>query len=161
LQPRPVVRESTPNTELHMPDRLEHAAPPARQADWALLILRLGLAAIFLPYGIVKVFTLPARIEHFASLAFPAPGLVATLNVSLEVVAGLLLVTGANMRLAAMLVILDTVAILTPVNWDASPLDWWPQIAVRVAPAVALALLGPGAFSLGQAGRQKTLTESA
>jgi uncharacterized membrane protein YphA (DoxX/SURF4 family) len=127
----------------------------------ASVSLRLGLAAIFLPYGIVKVFTFPARVEHFASLAFPAPGLVAALSLSLEIVAGLLLVTGVNMRLTATLVILDTVAILTPVNWDASPLDWWPQIAVRVAPAVALALLGPGAFSLGRAGRHETLTESA
>lgn len=123
-------------------------ARPARTA-WALLILRLGLAAIFLPYGIVKLFTFPARVEHFASLAFPLPAAVTAINLSMEIVAGLLLVAGVNMRLAAALVLLDTLAILTPVNWGASPLDWWPQIAVRIAPALALALVGPGSFRMG------------
>jgi len=132
-----------------MPVRSASAATQAVRTAWALLILRLGLAAIFLPYGIVKLFTFPARVEHFASLEFPLPALIVAINLTLEIGAGLLLVCGVNMRLAATLVVLDTLAILTLVNWNASPLDWWPQIAMRVAPAVALALVGPGAFRIG------------
>ncbi|MEO8223865.1 MAG: DoxX family protein [Gammaproteobacteria bacterium] len=137
------------------------SALPARPAAWALLSLRLGLAAICLPYGLVRLFTFPVRVEYFASLYFPAPALITALNMTLEITAGLLLVLGLRMRLAAALVMFDTLAILTPVNWTASPLDWWPQIAVRVAPAVALALLGPGAFHVGRSPDLGTRTESA
>jgi uncharacterized membrane protein YphA (DoxX/SURF4 family) len=122
---------------------------PARRAAWALLVLRLGLAAIFLPYGLVKLFTFPERVQYFASQLFPAPALVTALNLTLEIASGLLLVLGWRMRLAAALVFLDTLVILTPLNWSAGPLDWWPQVAVRLAPAAALAMLGPGAFRVG------------
>lgn len=116
---------------------------------WALLILRLGVAAIFLPYGLVKLFTFQDRVGYFASLGFPAPALIVAINVTLEIAAGLLLVLGINMRLAAALVIVNTLAILTPVNAEAGALDWWPQVAVRIAPALTLALLGPGRFRVG------------
>jgi putative oxidoreductase len=105
---------------------LNQAAVPAlasRRVAWALLILRLGLAALFLPYGIVKLFTFSSRVEYFASLNFPVPALVTALNLTLEIAAGLLMVLGLRMRLAAILVVFDTLAILTPVNWDAGPLD--------------------------------------
>ncbi len=131
-----------------MPDQTGES----RRSAWALLILRLGLAAIFLPYGIVKAFTFPVRVEFFASQGFPVPAAVVAVNLTLEIVAGLLLIAGVNMRLAAGLVLVNTLGILTPVNWGASPLDWWPQVAVRVAPAIALALLGAGAFRLGAGG---------
>ncbi len=136
------------------------AVPQAVRTAWALLILRLGLAAVFLPYGIVKVFTFPARVAFFSSQEFPAPVLVTAINLALEIGAGLLLLAGVNMPLAAALVVVDTLAILTPVNWGAGVLDWWPQVAVRVAPAVALALLGPGAFRLGHPTGVGAKTES-
>lgn len=132
-----------------------------RRTAWALLVLRLGLAAIFLPYGLVKLFTFAARVQYFASLHVPAPAVVTALNLSLEIAAGVLLVLGLRMRLAAVLVFIDTLAILTPVNSGASPLDWWPQIAVRLAPAIALALLGPGAFHLGSSATPPTRVEAA
>ncbi|MEO8089365.1 MAG: DoxX family protein [Gemmatimonadales bacterium] len=144
-----------------MPSRPVVPALPARPAAWALLSLRLGLAAIFLPYGLVKLFTFPVRVEYFASLHFPAPALITALNMTLEIAAGVLLVLGLRMRLAAAFVVFDTLAILTPGNWTASPLDWWPQIAIRLAPAVALALLGPGAFHVGRSIDLGARTESA
>jgi uncharacterized membrane protein YphA (DoxX/SURF4 family) len=113
-----------------------------------LLILRLGVAAVFLPYGMVKLFTFPARVEFFASTGLPAPEVVTALNVSLKIGIGVLLLLGVQMPLAAALVIFNTLGILTPVNWQAGPLDWWPQVAIRIAPALALALLGPGEFRL-------------
>jgi uncharacterized membrane protein YphA (DoxX/SURF4 family) len=134
---------------------------PTRRAAWALLVLRLGLAAIFLPYGLVKLFTFPERVQYFASQHFPAPTLATALNLSLEIAAGLLLVLGLRMRLAATLVFLDTLVILTPLNWSAGPLDWWPQVAVRLAPAFALAMLGPGAYRVGSSATLGAGLESA
>ncbi len=128
---------------------------PVRRAAWALLVLRLGLAAIFLPYGLVKLFTFPVRVQYFASQQFPAPAVATGFNLSLEIAAGLLLVLGLRMPVAATLVFIDTLVILTPLNWSAGPLDWWPQMAVRLAPALALALLGPGAFHLGSSGARE------
>jgi uncharacterized membrane protein YphA (DoxX/SURF4 family) len=138
---------------LTVPSQREALTTQPVRTAWALLILRFGLAALFLPYGLVKLFTFATRVDYFASLHFPAAPLIVALNLTLEIAAGVLLVLGVRMRLAAALVVLDTLAILTPVNWNASPLDWWPQIAIRLAPALALALLGPGAFHMGHSAK--------
>lgn len=142
---------------------VEHDLPRlhSSRVAWALLVLRLGLASLFLPYGVFKLVTFAERVEYFTSLGFPVPPLVTALNLALEIVAGLLLVLGVRIRLAAALVVLDTLVILTPVNWTAGPLDWWPQIAIRIAPAFTLALLGPGPFRVGGRPAAEMPAESA
>lgn len=131
----------------------------ARRLDWLpLLLLRLSLAATFVPTGWGKIHDLGKVTAYFVELGIPAPHLNAVVVSITELVCGSLLLVGLFSRLAAVpLVVSMTVAIITA-KWpdlhgvaDLFSVDEF----VYVVMLVGVIVLGPGAVSLdGQLARR-------
>ncbi len=124
-----------------------------RSAAYAALVLRVSLGVLALIHGLVKVFvfTIPGTVGFFGSIGLPP--IIAYLTIFAEVFGGLALVLGVHTRLAA----LGLIPILLGATWAhlgngfmfsgpgggyEYPLFWTIALGVQ-------ALLGPGAFALG------------
>lgn len=123
-----------------------------RTAPYAALLLRLGLGAMFLSHGLLKilVFTIPGTVAYFQSLGFP--GFFAYLVMLGEVGGGLLLLGGVFTRwIAAALIILMIGATTQHLGngWMFSnPKGGWEFPAFWTLALVVQALLGGGALAL-------------
>jgi putative oxidoreductase len=124
----------------------------ARTAPYGLLILRVALGALALAHGLTKIFVFgPAgTVGFFESLGYPA--IAAWFVMAIETGGGLALILGFYPRLVALLqlpVLLGATLVHLPNGWSFSatgggyefPLFW-------SAALLALALTGPGAFTL-------------
>jgi putative oxidoreductase len=121
--------------------------------DVALLILRLTLAAILLYHGLPKIMNFGATIGGFQSMNIPAPTLAAVVAILAEVVGGLLILFGVAVDLAGILVIIEMLGAIAFVHW-ANGFDFtkggWEHPFTVLAMALALALAGPGDYSVGR-----------
>lgn len=119
------------------------------RVDYAILILRLGLALVFFYFALDKFFNVQGYIATFKTLGVPemfASSFFVIAFGALEFIIALNLLAGwqtKSMSLAATLVILSIV------------LTFWlrtGEILIRdiglIAMALALILLGPGRFSI-------------
>ncbi len=124
-----------------------------KSSDYAALILRLGLGAVFLAHSVylkLVVFTLPGTAQFFASLGLPA--FTAYLVFSAEVVGGLALMLGVQVRLAA----IGLALISLGATWTHSGAGWlftnqgggWEYPAFLTLATVVQALLGAGSYRL-------------
>lgn len=128
------------------------ADPTATRLDFALLILRLSLAAGLLVLVVFKIAGYSGNVAFYTTLNFPLPAVIAPVNMGLELVSGILLVLGWRTRLAAVLVVVDTLLIVTPVNIALGESGgWWWVGLLRLGIAAALYLTGPGTYRLGTA----------
>jgi len=120
--------------------------------DVALLVLRLALAAILLYHGLPKVMNFGATVGGFQGMNIPAPTLTAAFAVLSEVVGGILILLGIAVDIAGVLVIIDMLGAIVTVHW-ASGFDFtkggWEHPFTVLAMALALALAGPGDYSVG------------
>jgi putative oxidoreductase len=120
--------------------------------DAALLILRVVLGIIMLYHGWPKVTDLGGTIEGFTGMGIPIPPLAALISTVAEVGGGLLLLLGALTDVAGLLVAIDMLGAITfghakngfKVNEGGVE---WPLALLAMALAIALA--GPGRFSVG------------
>jgi putative oxidoreductase len=121
--------------------------------DVALLILRLALAAILLYHGLPKIMNFGATVGGFQSMHIPAPSLAAAFAILAEVVGGLLILFGVAVDLAGILVIIEMLGAIAFVHW-ANGFDFtkggWEHPFSIIAMALALALAGPGDYSVGR-----------
>ncbi|MCC6934743.1 MAG: DoxX family membrane protein [Candidatus Yanofskybacteria bacterium] len=119
-----------------------------------LLVLRLALGAFFIGHAVAKFQNLPATVEMFQGWGFGA--FWAYLATGSELLAGLLLVLGAFLWIAAALVVVvmavAVYAVTGPNPMGQPPLlhyiFGWGQNAVFAAAALALAFTGAGRWSL-------------
>ncbi len=126
--------------------------PSAPMADLASLALRVTLGVVLIAHGLLKfmVFTLPGTAGFFESVGFP--GWAAYGVAPLEVVIGAVLVAGYQSRWAALI----SFPVLLGAAWVHAGNGWlftnakggWEYPVVLVVLAVAVALLGDGAYSL-------------
>lgn len=128
---------------------------PAATAAAAAL-LRLGLGAVALAHGLLKVFvyTMPGTVAFFVAHGYPAA--LAWLVTAAELAGGLGLLAGVAARWASSgLVPVFAGAALTvaPNGWifDSPGGGGWEFGAFLALAAAASALLGPGALALGPA----------
>lgn len=127
-----------------------------RTAPYAALVLRVALGVMFIAHSLylkLVVFTLPGTARFFESLGLPASA--AHLTFAAEAVGGVLLVLGVRSRYVA--------AALVPILLGAAWAHWnngwlftntgggWEYPVFLAAAAVVQALLGDGAWSLGDA----------
>ena len=121
-------------------------------ADYAALVLRLGLGIMFLAHGLLKVlvFTLPGTAGFFESVGFP--GWTAYLVTFAEIGGGLLLIAGVAVRavsIALIPVLLGALYVHFGAGWLFSNENGgWEYPAFLTVAAIAQALLGPGKFAL-------------
>jgi putative oxidoreductase len=128
------------------------AGKSTSRLDWLpLLLLRLCLAAVFIPSGWGKLHDLAKVTAFFTELGIPWPHLNAAVVAVSELGCGALLLIGALSRLAAIpLVVSMTIAIVTARRGDIhgfADLFALDEL-IYMALAVAILVLGPGAVSM-------------
>jgi putative oxidoreductase len=120
--------------------------------DVALLVMRLALAAVLLYHGLPKVMNFGPTVSGFQGMHIPAPTLTAAFAVLSEVVGGILILLGIAVDIAGVLVIIDMLGAIVTVHW-ANGFDFtkggWEHPFTVLAMALALALAGPGDYSVG------------
>jgi len=133
-----------------------------QHSDYAALVLRLSLGAMYLAHGLLKVlvFTPAGTVNFFGSLGMPAVFAYATIGA--EIVGGLLLIAGVGTRYVAFGLIPLLAGALFLVHADkgwlfSAPGGGWEYPAFLIAASVASGLLGDGAFSL----TKRTVTSTA
>ena len=130
------------------------------QQDYAAFILRIGLGAMFIAHGLLKVmvFTLPGTVGFFESVGFP--GWTAYLVTFAEIIGGVLLITGVAVRsvsLALIPVLLGATYVHMANGWVFSNANGgWEYPAFLTLTAVVQALLGPGKFALSLPAKTNT-----
>jgi putative oxidoreductase len=124
-----------------------------RTAPYAALLLRLALGTMFVAHALLKVFvfTLPGTVQFFESLGLPAALAYAT--VAAELVGGALLILGIGTRWVAVALIpflLGATWVHLGNGWlFSAPKGGWEYPVFLTIATVVQALLGDGAFALG------------
>ena len=121
---------------------------------YAALILRLSLGVMLLAHAYLKVmvFSVPGTVQFFSSVGFP--GWMAYLVLAAEIGGGLLMLGGVFTRwvsLALIPIMLGAISVHLHNGWVFSaPNGGWEYPAFLTVALIVQALLGPGAFALGQ-----------
>ena len=123
-----------------------------KRFDIALLVLRLVLAAVFITHGYAKLFGMgfSGVTGFFTSIGVPLAGVAAPIISVLEFVGGIALLLGAFTRVAAFLLACDMLGAIVLVhakNGYGGP-KGVEAVLGNFGMAVAIALLGAGAYSL-------------
>ena len=116
--------------------------------DRSLLILRLASGGVFVAFGAGKFINHASELASFKTYGLPAPELLVLVTGVIELVGGLLLITGILTRLAALALAGDMVAAII-----VSGIARGEAVSLTLAPAELAAMLvllwtGPGALSL-------------
>jgi putative oxidoreductase len=124
-----------------------------RNASYAALVLRLSLGLMFVAHALLKlfVFTLPGTVQYFQSMGLPGP--LAYAVFAAELVGGLLLIAGVGTRWVSAAL----VPVLLGATWAHAGNGWffsapnggWEYPAFLTAATAVQALLGDGAYALG------------
>ncbi|MGB5743124.1 MAG: DoxX family protein [Sedimenticolaceae bacterium] len=122
---------------------------------YAALLLRIALGAMFIAHGLLKllVFTPAGTVGFFESLGMP--GWFAYPTMGAELIGGVLLVLGVQVRavsLALLPVLIGSIVLVHGANgWlYTNENGGWEYSAFLIVASLVQALLGNGAFSLGR-----------
>ncbi len=121
--------------------------------DRATLVLRLVLATVFLVHGYQKVFVygFAGVTSSFTHMGVPMPALIAPLICVLELGGGVAVLLGAFTRVVAVLLACDMLGAIIFVHAKAgfsASKGGVELVLANLAMAVAIALLGAGAYSV-------------
>lgn len=131
-----------------------------KTAPLGAFVLRVSLGVMFVAHSVIlklMVFGLPGTAKFFESLGLP--GVLAYATFAAEAVGGILLILGVQSRLVA----LALIPVLLGAAWVHIGNGWvfsakgggWEYPAFLIATSVAVALLGDGAYALGEKFRRK------
>lgn len=137
-----------------------------------LLILRVALAVVFLAHGVKHALGRERTTRWFASLGFRAPGFQWFASTTTELAAGLLLVLGLGTSLAAagvvgvMFVAFWTVHrsagfFITAFMKEGTNVEGYEYVAFLAFASLAIAIAGPGAYSVDEHISFDTVTATA
>jgi len=136
----------------------------ARLRGFGLLVLRIVVGVTFFAHGWLKFhgMGMPGTTGFFTSLGIPNAALMAWVVVLVEMLAGIALVVGIFALPAGLLLTVDMIGVLLTAKRGASligPKSYELELNLLAA-AFALALAGPGMFSLSQLLRGKQSSQS-
>lgn len=131
-----------------------------KTAPLGAFVLRVSLGVMFVAHSVIlklMVFGLPGTAKFFESLGLP--GFLAYATFAAEAIGGTLLILGVQTRLVA----LALIPVLLGAAWVHIGNGWvfsakgggWEYPAFLIAASVAVALLGDGAYALGEKFRRK------
>ncbi|MBL0931339.1 MAG: DoxX family protein [Alphaproteobacteria bacterium] len=133
---------------------------PNGQAAYAALLLRVSLGVMFLAHAGLKlfVFTLPGTVQFFESIGYP--GFLAYLVVFGELLGGIALIVGFQVRAVSVLLIPIMIGATLqhlPAGWlFSSPNGGWEFPAFWTVTLAVQALLVAGAHAVRTAGGRET-----
>ena len=123
--------------------------------DFAALILRIALAAVFIVQGYRKLLAAPgakgsgAALEALiAAVRLPVPHALAVAVAMAELGGGALILVGLLTRLATLPLAVTMIVAIVVFKWREGFQGGWDWPFTVLAACVALALLGPGHMSL-------------
>lgn len=130
-------------------------------APYAITLLRVSLGILFLAHGLLKVFafTLSGTAQFFQSVGLP--GFMAYVVAPMEIVGGLLLVTGLYARWVALalfpILLIATFKVHGASGWlFTNEGGGWEFPAFFAIATLVQFLLGDGAYALGARSRNRT-----
>lgn len=130
------------------------AHPLTSRADLGLTVLRIGLGIVFLMHGWQKLFQMgiPGVSGFFDTVGIPAPMLVASAIIALELIGGAALLIGLFTRWVALAFAAEMLvaALLVHLPGGFFAPDGIEMVLLPLAGSIALALAGPGAYALGR-----------
>ncbi len=122
-----------------------------------MLVLRVGVGLIFLAHGVKHAGGRERTSNWFAGIGFRHPELQWFASTATELIVGVLLVAGFLTSLAAA----GIIGIMFVAFWSvhrfvgffvtARPTEGWEYVATLALTGLALAMLGPGEYSLDHA----------
>lgn len=125
---------------------MAHLRKPYHQ-DYAKLVLRLALAAVFMYHGWMKLGALDGTGMFFEKIGIPMPGTMAVLVACVEFFGGLLVLLGLATRFWAVgHAVIMVVAILTAL--DVASFKTYELEFSLLLMSLSLVLSGAGAYSL-------------
>lgn len=121
----------------------------------AQFILRLSIGFLFAAHSWQKFsqFTIEGTTASFAQMGVPAAGIVAPVVATLELVGGIALILGIATRVFGALLALDMVGAIVTAHAQAGIFvtnGGFELVLALGAAAAALALMGPGSWSVDQ-----------
>jgi uncharacterized membrane protein YphA (DoxX/SURF4 family) len=150
-----------------MKDQFNWLLHPPLDAPSATIVLRVMAGTVFFWEGVMKFVFANQGVGRFTKLGFPAPHFTATADAWLEIIGGLLLITGFLTRAIAIPFIIEMIVAMAstkiPMYLGTSPLPlppvppqvgFWAVLHeirseyAQLACCVFLLLAGPGPWSL-------------
>ena len=122
---------------------------PAR-VDLALLLLRVILAAVFAANAHLKWAAMGRMAGLFMSVHIPFPDVTVRLVATLEVVGAALLLAGVWTRLVGLWFVIEMTVAIVKVVWPRGFIGGYEFELTLLTVALALAIAGGGAYSLGR-----------
>ncbi len=132
--------------------------------EYGALVLRLALGLMYLSHGLLKVFvfTLPGTAAFFASQGFPA--WTAYPVVAAELLAGIALIVGFQVRVVALAgipILAGALLVHLPNGWlFSAPNGGWEYPAFLIVASVVQALVGAGAYAVNWPVAQERLARA-
>jgi putative oxidoreductase len=124
--------------------------------DWAALVGRLMLAALFIMAGFSKIGGYEGTAGAIASKGLPVPQVLAALTIAVELGGGILLAVGLKARWAALAIAVFTVVAavffhnywaMPPEQVQAQHTNFWKNISIAGGMLMVFAF-GPGRYSI-------------
>lgn len=124
--------------------------------DGLILVARLLLVLLFLRFGLVKLFTFSATVDYMASAELPAPFLMTSIALAMELGVALAIALGFYTRPLALVLLGYTLfaAVIGHPYWNMggvarydSMINFYKNISIAGG-LLLLILTGPGRYSL-------------
>lgn len=114
--------------------------------DAGLLSVRLGLAAVFITHGAMKLATVSVTMAMFVKMGLPgwlgvAVGLV-------ELLGGVAMLLGVYMKYAGYALAAVMVGAILAVKWKMGFVSGWEFDFMLLAAAIGMAWTGPGVYAV-------------
>ncbi|MGM0589199.1 MAG: DoxX family protein [Bacteroidota bacterium] len=112
------------------------------------LVLRIGLAAVFIVHGWGKLTGIEGTAGFFGNVGIPLPSVMAWVVALVEFVGGILLLVGFQTRIAAALIAIVMIVAMITVKFAKGFSGGWEFDFVLFLMAVSLMFSGGGAASI-------------
>ena len=147
----------TYHREMHLPAHLREMHMDV-QRDWAVLLGRVLLAAIFIISGFGKLTGFEGTVEHIAQKGLPMPQVLAGISILIELGAGVAMLLGWKTRWAALAFVVFLIVVspifhgfwaVPPEQAMAQQINFMKNMSILGGMLVLFAF-GPGRYSVDQ-----------